>query len=179
MRPRDAVQPRPVGRPLTARQVPQQVGTVADSPSKEPSETLQWYRPWLRYPERLRLWFTLCIAGVSMSLTFGSFTGGSCGGCAHCPAGDDRKLWCDKSYQAACKAQGSLLQFFGLAAALWWLAIALNTYITVVRERSVEVAQRLERYYHIVAWGVASAVRRAARPGLVGTGGVPGFAACG
>jgi len=101
-----------------------------------------WFRPWLEYPERLRLNFTLCIGAVSLCLTFGTFIG------------DDKKLWCDIDYRDTCRAQGSLLEFFGLASALWWLCIGLNTYLTVVREWSVEPTEALEKWYHVVSWGV-------------------------
>ena len=76
-----------------------------------------WFRPWLEYPERLRLNFTLCIGAVSLCLTFGTFIG------------DDKKLWCDIDYRDTCRAQGSLLEFFGetctlLRGAEWVLQVS-------------------------------------------------------
>ena len=41
-----------------------------------------------------------------------------------------------------------------MAAAIWWLFITLNAYLTIVSEQTLEQTEHYERYYHLVAWAV-------------------------
>jgi hypothetical protein len=70
------------------------------------------------WPERLQVYFTTCVFFLSFSLTFASFIGYS------------DSMWCEN--QMLCTVQAMMLEYFGMALAMWWLLICLNLFLSIV-----------------------------------------------
>eukprot|EP01113_Clastostelium_recurvatum_P018260 TRINITY_DN21539_c0_g1_i1.p1 TRINITY_DN21539_c0_g1~~TRINITY_DN21539_c0_g1_i1.p1 ORF type:complete len:388 (-),score=68.84 TRINITY_DN21539_c0_g1_i1:41-1204(-) len=69
-------------------------------------------------------------------------------------------LWCSgpTTYStqwtsSLCGFQGFIFVQFSLAITYWWLVIIFNLYLSVVHDKRYGL-ERLEKYYHILAWGL-------------------------
>merc|ERR1712159_301258 len=69
-------------------------------------------------------------------------------------------MWCEN--QNLCTMQAALLEYFGMALALWWLLICFNLFLSIVVYRTdsstnediQNATQAWEKYYHACAWGI-------------------------
>jgi len=111
----------------------------------------------LAWPEKLQVYFAICVFFLSFALTFASMIGYS------------DTMWCENT--TLCTLQAAMLEYFGLALALWWLAICLNLFLSMVvyhpagsahfqqwrvrRQADIrDATQSWEKLYHAVAWGI-------------------------
>ncbi|KAA0151411.1 hypothetical protein FNF29_04610 [Cafeteria roenbergensis] len=57
-------------------------------------------------------------------------------------------------YSASCIAGAALSQFMDVATFLWTVCVSITVYMVLVRQASAPQLQAMERWFHVVCWGV-------------------------
>jgi len=139
-----------------------------------------------RYPERSIVFLSACYLAVGLAYVVG-FGAGTKVACVGPFDADDDKLPSEGSGGMAVVTQGAknelcsvvfaVLYFFGMAASIWWVVLALTWFLAAGLKWGREAIESHAAYFHLAAWAMP-AVQTFAALGTNSIGGDPVAGVC-
>lgn len=103
-----------------------------------------------RYPQRPVVFLSACYLVVALAHLAGVLLGEQ----AACVQGSGGyRLVVQGAQQGACTLLSTLLYFFGMASATWWLVLALAWFLSARMKWGAEALEARTQCFHLLAWG--------------------------
>lgn len=121
------------------------------------------------YPERPIVFLSTCCLMVALAHGAGVLLGDSVA-CTGEFKEDGSKMAAQGVRSARCAVLFTMIYFFGMASAAWWVILALAWFLSASRKWGPEAIEARSQYFHLVAWA-APAIQTIA---ILATGQVEG-----
>jgi len=129
-----------------------------------------------RYPERSIVFLSACYLAVGVVYVVG-FAAGPRIACVGPFDGGGTPVVTHGSKNEACSVVFAVLYFFGMAASIWWVVLALTWFLAAGLKWGREAIESHAAYFHLAAWAMP-AVQTFAALGTGSIGGDPVAGVC-